>query len=171
MGKLQDYLQSDITMTPAVVCYLIRGNKVLLGLRKKVSSGLGQNLISGIGGKVGDLPEIAGETADEALAREVLEEIGVKVTKFRRVGRVRFLFPCKPKWNQDVVAYIVEEWEGEPRETEAIEPMWFELGSLPAGQMWDDNKYWVPRVLAGECVDVSFLYDDSNSKVAEYKFE
>ncbi len=169
MQKLQEYLESGVSFTPAVVCYLRRGNKVLLGLRKKVSLGLGENLISGIGGKVGDQPEFQYETADEALAREVFEEICVTVTGFRRVGRARFAFPHKPRWNQDVLAYIVDEWEGEPQETEAIRPLWFDVSELPVARMWDDSKYWVPRVLEGECVDVAFLFDE-NSKVCEHAF-
>jgi len=143
---------------------------VLLGLRKKVSFGLGENLISGIGGKVGDLPGLEKETAEEALVREVNEEINVKITKFRRVGRVRFIFPTKAKWNQDVMVFLVEGWEGEPAETDVIKPMWFELGSLPVAQMWDDSKYWVPKVLAGGCVDATFLYDESNNRVVESEF-
>ena len=170
MQKLQDYIESGVSFTPAVVCYLRKGNKVLLGLRKKVSFGLGENLIAGIGGKIGDQPEFQGETPDEALVREVSEEVGVAVTKFRRVGQVRFVFPHKPKWSQDVVVYVVDEWEGEPRETDAIRPMWFDVTELPAAQMWDDNRYWLPKVLAGECVNATFLFDENN-KVCDYAFQ
>ncbi|MFH1295187.1 MAG: NUDIX domain-containing protein [bacterium] len=170
MQKLQEYLEPGVPYTPAVVCYLRRGNEVLLGLRKKVSFGLGENLIAGIGGKVGDQSEFQEETPDEALVREVSEEIGVVVTNFRRVGQVKFVFPHKPKWSQYVVVYVVDEWVGEPHETDAIRPMWFDVTELPVARMWDDNKYWLPKVLAGECVNATFLFDES-SKVCEHLFQ
>ncbi|GIW62871.1 MAG: hypothetical protein KatS3mg090_0697 [Patescibacteria group bacterium] len=39
-------------VTLAVVGYLVKKDEVFLGIRKKVSLGLGKNLISGIGGKL-----------------------------------------------------------------------------------------------------------------------
>lgn len=170
MSNIEKHLKEGIKFVPAVVCYFVKGDKVLLGLRKKVSLGLGENLIAGIGGKVGDLPDNCDETPEQALLREVMEEIGVKVLTYKKVGSVRFIWPGKPKWQQEVLAYIVESWEGEPQETEVMKPMWFDIGSLPVTQMWDDNAYWVPKVLAGESVNVTFLYGD-NSKVIEYIFE
>jgi mutator protein MutT len=54
-----------------------------------------------------------GETPDEAVAREVFEEIGVKVIRmefcFERVDKV----PGRVCW-----CYRIEEWEGEPRQME-----------------------------------------------------
>ena len=169
MKQLKSYLKSEIFFSPAVVCYLKKGNHVLLGLRKKVSLGLGENLIAGIGGKVGDSPGFEDETHEEALIREVHEEIEIQVLKYRRMGRVRFLFPHKPQWNQDVQVYVVNEWKGEPQETDVIKPIWVEVGDLPISQMWDDNTYWVPKVLLGEYVDAIFLYADDN-KVIEQIF-
>jgi len=169
MKQIAAYLSSEITFVPAVVGYLKRGDQVVLGLRKKVSFGLGENLIAGIGGKVGDSSDIEDETHEEALAREVSEEIDVKVIKYRKMGRVRFLFPHKPKWNQDVLIYVIDEWEGEPRETAVIKPIWFGIADLPTSQMWDDNAYWVPKILHGEQIDAVFLYADDN-KVAEHVF-
>jgi len=95
MKKIDKFLTS-VTFTPAVVGYLRDGGRVCLGVRKKVSSGLGENLIAGIGGKVGDSLEIQNETSDKAMDREVSEEIGVKVLEKQQMGRVRFIFSHKP---------------------------------------------------------------------------
>ncbi len=51
-----------VTFTPSVVGYLREGGRVCLGVRKKVSLGLGENLVAGIGGRVGDTPEVKSET-------------------------------------------------------------------------------------------------------------
>src|SRR5690242_6062547 len=117
MATITEHLESGTQFVPSVVGFLISGDQILLGLRKKVSLGLGANLISGIGGKVGDTEDIADETHEEALIREFAEEIDVRVENYHKVGRVRFIFPAKPKWQQDVTIYVIDEWTGEPQET------------------------------------------------------
>lgn len=170
MEKLEDSCkQQGLVFLPAVVGFLKRESQVLLGLRKRVSQGLGQGLLSGIGGKVGDNPEFAGETFEQALVREFQEEIGVTPTKWLDMGGIRFIFPAKPKWNQDVRIYTIHNWEGEPVESEVIKPEWFSSAELPWERMWADNKHWVPRVLSGEIIDAVFLYD-SNNELSDWRF-
>lgn len=172
MKEIDKFLAS-VTFTPAVVGYLRDGDKVCLGMRKKVSSGLGENLIAGIGGKIGDAPEIQNETSDEAMDRESNEEIGVQVLEKWEMGRVRFIFSHKPpdsQWNQDVRIYSITKWQGTPSETESIKPIWFDVGDLPWERMWEDNEHWLPRVLSGQRVDAIFLFRDDN-KIAEYRLE
>ena len=167
-----DKFLASVIFTPAVVGYLRDGCRVCLGVRKKVSAGLGENLIAGIGGKVGDSLEIQNETSDHAMDREVSEEIGVKVLEKQRLGRVRFIFSHKPpdsKWNQDVTIYSITKWEGMPSETESIKPIWFDISEIPWERMWEDNEYWLPRVLSGQRVDAIFLFSDDN-KIAGYRF-
>lgn len=154
-----------------VVGYLVRDDGVLLGLRKQTEWELGTNLISGVGGKVGDQPGLEHETPDAALEREIREEIGLAVTSYRRVGQVTFLFPSKPKWDQRVDVYIVDAWEGEPTETDVIHPEWYPLDCLPFEQMWDDSRYYLPLVLSGGTVRATFVYGPDNKTVIEQRVE
>lgn len=170
MSQIEKYLEQDIDFTKSVGCYLQLDGQILLGLRKKVSNGLGEDLISGIGGKVGDIEGLEDETEDQALIRELQEEIGVTPTEFRQKGRIRFIFTHKPKWNQDVTIYLVDQWEGNPAESDVIKPLWFAADQIPFDKMWDDNSYWVPKVLAGEKVNAVFLLGEGN-KVIEHFFE
>lgn len=160
--------ERGLVFMPAVVGFIEKESQVLLGLRKRVSLGLGQSLISGIGGKVGDSPEFADETFEQALVREFQEEIDVTPTKWASRGRVKFIFPAKPMWNQDVRIYTIHNWEGEPVESEVIKPEWFSSAELPWERMWTDNKHWVPRVLSGEIIDAVFLYD-SNNELSDWR--
>lgn len=169
MSLIKEYLNTNITFAPAIVCFLKRGDEVLLGLRKRVSSGLGQDIVSGIGGKVGDHEEFKNESHEDALVREVQEEIGVEIKGYVEMGRVRFIWPHNPNWRQDVKIYIVSSWEGEPIETEVIKPLWFPVNDLPKSQMWEDNAYWVPKILANEKVDAVFVIGE-NKKIIEYVF-
>lgn len=148
----------------------MKEDEVLLGERKKVALDLGLGLLAGIGGKVGDEIEFAGESDEEALGREVMEEIRVKVLKYKYMGRVRFLWPHRPLWNQDVGVYVVTEWIGVPEETEAIKPYWFKQTQLPVDRMWDDNQYFIPKVLEGETINAVFLYGE-DGRVREYIFK
>lgn len=170
MNQISKILQASPELIPAVVCFPVRGEDVLLIHRVKTSDGLGQDLVSGIGGKVGDDEAFKNETHDEALIREVWEEIGIKPTKYQKVGRVRFLWETKPKWNMDVVIYIVDEWEGEPIETEVAKPVWHKIANLPKENMWEDNLHWVPKVLSGEKVDAVFLYGPDKT-IIETRFD
>jgi len=168
MNKIESYLETKPDLTRMVVGYLLTPNSdIILGLRKKVSLNFGQNLIAGIGGKVGDIEKFADETSEEAIQREIDEEISVKITKFHKVAEVTFLFPIKPKWNQFVIAYIIEDWEGEPHETDVIRPYKCKVNSLPTNRMWEDNRYWVPKVLKGKHIEATFLYGEDNSTVEE----
>lgn len=162
MYDIDSYLATNPVLTPSVVGYPVKGKRVLLGLRKKVSGGLGPDLIAGIGGKVGDCPELAGETNEQALLREVWEEIRISVLVYKPMGTIIFLFPHKPKWNQLTGVYLIEKWLGIPEETEAMRPQWFRQRNLPVDTMWDDNRYWVPRVLEGKQVEGIFMFDEQS---------
>ncbi|HVI69538.1 MAG TPA: 8-oxo-dGTP diphosphatase [Magnetospirillaceae bacterium] len=160
-------MKNEHKLTPMVVGYLVHSNQILLGRRKQTSTGLGQGILSGIGGKVGDLEGLESETAEQALVREIQEEIGVTATSYRHVGQITFLFPNKPKWNQLVEVYIVDEWSGEPIASAEIEPAWFDITEIPFGEMWDDSKYYLPEMLEGKRVEAIFTYDSDNKVVAE----
>jgi 8-oxo-dGTP diphosphatase len=150
-----------------VVGYIIKNGQVLLGLRKKVSWGLGENLVSGIGGKIGDIPGLENESNEEALIREFEEEIGVTPINFKHMGKVTFVFPNKSKWNQIVEIYTILEWLGEPTETEVIKPKWYDKDKLPLELMWDDNRLWVPQVINGEKINLEVIYSEDNKIVKE----
>lgn len=153
MSKLHAYLNTKPALTRATVGYMVRGNRVLLGVRKRVSHGLGQSLIAGIGGKLEP-----GETDEQALKRECMEEIKISITSYKHTGDVVYLFPHKPQWNQQVSLFIITEWDGDPRETEDIEPLWVNQSHLPKERMWPDNLYTIPAILAGETFEGAFLY-------------
>lgn len=170
MSKIDNYIKKNPKLIPVVVGFPKTQQKtVILGERKKVSLGLGKNLISGIGGKVGDDPRWSDESLDQALAREFQEEISVEITDFKRVGKIKFLFPAKPKWNQLAYVYLITGWKGSPSETESILPLEFSPDDLPHKRMWDDNRYWVKDVLTGKIVSGTFLYGDSCKKVIDRK--
>jgi hypothetical protein len=45
------------------------------------------------------------------------------------------------------------------------------VDDIPYEQMWDDDLYWLPRVLAGERVRATFTYRADNQTVDEFQIE
>lgn len=155
-----------VPLTSTCLCLLTRldgdgGRRVLLGHKK---TGLGTGKIVGLGGHVEEC-----ESPAEAAAREVKEESGIHVTPgaLLAVAHVTFLFPACPRWDMVVSVFTTAEWSGEAVRTAEIDPEWFPVTGLPLDGMWDDARYWLPRVLAGERVRATFTYADDCETVGE----
>jgi 8-oxo-dGTP diphosphatase len=134
---------------------------ILLGHKKR---GFGVDKWAGIGGRIEE-----GESIVAAARREVVEEIGVIIAEADMLprGLIKFRFPYQPSWNQDVYLFVATVWTGEPAESEEMRPAWFAPENLPYEQMWDDGRYWMPRLLAGETLYLTINYGEDNLLVSE----
>jgi len=155
-----------VTFTPMCLCLLTRTaadgrREVLLGRKK---TGFGTGKIVGLGGHVEP-----GESAVEAAAREIAEESSliVAVADLREAATITFRFPEKPEWNMLVAVFLADRFTGEARECDEIAPRWYPLDELPERDMWDDNRYWLTRVLAGERLEADFVFAADGETVAE----
>lgn len=133
--------------------FLKSGDELLLAMKKR---GFGEGKWNGVGGKLD-----AGETVEQALVRECVEEIGVTPTSWRAVGELDFVQDAETDepWHMYVYAFIADAWEGEPTESEEMRPKWFHLEDIPYGDMWDDDEFWLPYVLEGKKVIGDFTFD------------
>lgn len=163
MSKLDYYLKQDRHFVQAVAGFIVDDGKVLLGKRKKVSNDLGKDLYAGIGGKVEE-----NESTDECLEREIYEEIGVNVTKYQKLGQLKYINPHNPKWDMEGHFYLIKEWKDEPKETEVIKPIWFKIDQIPKENMFSDNKYWLDLLFAGKRFEGVFLFGSEKSEVEEF---
>lgn len=147
-------------MRQVTLCLLKRRidgtDQVCLGWKK---TGFGVENWAGIGGKVEDAK---GETVAQAARRELREEVRVEARELTKVAELTFLFPHRPAWTMRAHVYLVRAWQGQPTETEEMRPCWFAVDKIPYSAMWDDAKYWLPRVLAGERLRARFRYDRGN---------
>ena len=73
---------------------------------------------------------------------------------------LKFRFPYKKDWNQDVHVFLAKSWKGEPEESEEMLPQWFKISSIPYQEMWDDDKMWLPHVLAGKKLEADFIFKE-----------
>jgi 8-oxo-dGTP diphosphatase len=154
-----------VPLTSTCLCLLLRtrddgAGEVLLGYKK---TGFGRGKVVAPGGHVEP-----GESAAAAAAREVKEETGICVTldALAEAARLTFLFPAHPSWDMDVAIFTSADWSGEAAESDEIRPRWFPVTALPLGDMWDDGRHWLPRVLAGERLRAVFSYAQDNETVA-----
>jgi 8-oxo-dGTP pyrophosphatase MutT (NUDIX family) len=149
----------------ATLCILVSDGRILLAMKKR---GFGTGKWNGAGGK-----QEAGEDVKTTAVRETVEEIGVVPTSMRKVAVLNFYFPESPKdkdWNQQVHIFLVDGWEGTPKETEEMNPKWFELGKIPYESMWDDDRHWLPKVLEGKNLKGDFIFD-KDQKLAGFKIK
>ena len=57
-----------------------------------------------------------------------------------------------------VYVFVTEDFEGKEEETEEALPKWFKIDELPLNQMWEDDKYWIKKVLKGEKIYAKFKF-------------
>ena len=144
------------------LCLLIKDNKVLLGMKKR---GFGSGKYNGVGGK-----KNPGETIDDTARRETFEEVGVKIKDLQQVGVIEFYFEKNNEFDQEVVVFISKDWDGDLIESDEIKPFWFDFDQIPYDEMWADDIYWLPKVLAGEKIKASFTFDEKEN-LTNYKVD
>ncbi len=138
------------------LCIIHQNGKILLGMKKR---GLGKGLWNGFGGKLEN-----NETIEEALEREVQEEIRVKVLDLNKVGIIGFEFENNSE-TLEVHIFKGRKFKRKPKETEEMIPKWFSISEIPYNKMWSDDIYWLPLFLKGKKFRGEFLFDmPSNDK-------
>jgi 8-oxo-dGTP diphosphatase len=147
-------MEKEKILLNATLCYLIRGNEVLLALKTKK---IGQGCYNGYGGGI----ELR-EKPRKAAVRELREECRVKakpkdlfkvaVIDFHNATAEGKTFVCR------VHVFFLYKWEGEPLETdEMATPTWFGFNNLPDNLMLAD-KTWLPLVLEGKRIRARAYY-------------
>ncbi len=134
----------------ATLLFVIDGDRVLL-IRKK--RGLGAGLINAPGGRLDP-----GETPRQAAVREVQEELGITPHSPTWGGEHRFQF--RDGYSLYVHVFTSDRYDGEPTETDEAVPLWVQRDAMPYEQMWADDRYWLPLLLAGQRFSGRYIFDD-----------
>jgi len=136
--------------------YFVQDQQVLLAMKKR---GFGAGKWNGIGGKIH-----GNESIEQAMIREAQEEVGVIPLKYQKVAEITFdqLVYGKKELNK-VFVYISDTWRGYPTESEEMAPKWFKFSEVPYNKMWDADKIWLPKILAGEKL-IGKISFDANDK-------
>lgn len=122
-------------MKQTTLCYLIRGGETLMLHRIKKKNDINHDKWIGIGGKLEH-----GESPEECMHREFLEETGLTLKDARYRGLVTFL---SDDWCEYMHLFTAAETDGELRECDegALEWIaWDKLASLP---IWEGDKVFL----------------------------
>lgn len=127
---------------------------LLLGKKKR---GFGEGRWNGFGGKVEE-----GETIEDAARREFFEEAGIVVHDLEKRGEILFRFENDPT-ALEVHIFRAEGYQGEPTETEEMQPVWFHKNEIPFDDMWPDDRHWFPLFFAGKKFQGEIFFQDQNT--------
>lgn len=134
----------------ATLLFVVRDGEMLL-IRKK--RGLGAGKINGPGGRIEE-----GETPRDGAVREVEEELVTTPHGLEAAGELLFQFV--DGYSIHVHVFRASDCDREPSETDEAKPMWCATDAIPFDEMWEDDRIWIPRLLAGEFFYGRFLFDE-----------
>ncbi len=128
--------------------------KILLGMKKRW---FWEGKWNGFGGKID-----ANETIIAWARRELEEESWIQLPEeaLTHHGKIHFIFEWKPEWEQDVHIFSHRGYSGvDPIETEEMKPEWFQEEDIPYESMWEDDPYWLPRMIQWEQIQSEAIFD------------
>jgi len=136
------------------LCFLLREEEVLLARKRR---GNGAGLLKGYGGKVH-----TGEIFVDAAIRKLREESSLQVA--RRDCEQRALITTHALGiSLRFVVFTSRIWSGTPQDSaEMYGARWFPFKKLPFKEMWEGDKLWLPRMLAGEKFEADVYLDKGN---------
>jgi 8-oxo-dGTP diphosphatase len=126
-------------LVPRTLCFVFHSDRLLL-LQGAPNKRLWANLYNGIGGHVH-----RGEDVATAARREIREETGLEVDQLRLAGLVTM--DVDPQVGVGLYVFVAQAIDHQVRPSGEGELKWFDLDSLPQGQMVDDLPQLIERVL------------------------
>jgi 8-oxo-dGTP diphosphatase len=133
----------------ATLVFVYRDERLLLIHKKR---GLGAGKINGPGGRLEP-----GETLEACAVREVQEELRITPKNLERAGELRFQFI--DGYSIHVHVYRATDFEGTPSETPEAIPIWVDEDRVPYEEMWEDDRIWLPLLIAGTPFSGRFIFD------------
>ena len=123
-------------MKNTTLCYLLRGDDVLLLHRVKKENDLNHDKWIGIGGKFEE-----GESPEECLIREAWEETGLTLTGYQYRGIVTFV---SDEWEGEYMhLYTATSWTGELKECDEGVLEWISREKMKMLPQWEGDKIFL----------------------------
>ena len=124
-------------MISSTLCYITRGDQVLMLHRTKKENDVNKDKWIGIGGKV-----LENETPDECLLREAYEETGLTLTNWKCRGVVTFLI--NGPWDGEYMyLFTADDFEGDLKECDEGELQWVSRDFLYDLPLWEGDKIFL----------------------------
>ena len=125
-----------MNMLNTTLCYVLRGNEVLMLHRIKKKNDINQDKWIGIGGKFEGM-----ESPDECLLREAQEETGLTLTSWRCRGVVTFL--TTDGFGEYMYLFTADNFEGELTDCPEGELKWVSREFLNELPKWEGDQIFL----------------------------
>lgn len=147
-------------MKNTTLCYIERGREYLLLHRVKKENDCNRDKWIGVGGKFEP-----GESPDDCLLREVREETGLRLLRWRFRGLVTFV---SDEWETEYMhLFTADRWEGTLRaDCEEGELAWLDRDELLRKPIWEGDRVFL-RLLDEERPFFSLKLRYEGEKLAE----
>lgn len=124
-------------MLNTTLCYISRGDDVLMLHRVKKAHDVNHDKWIGVGGKFED-----GESPDECLLREVREETGLTLTRWRCRGVVTFL--TNGDWEGEYMyLFTADGFSGALKECDEGDLQWVSRAFLDSLPKWEGDAIFL----------------------------
>lgn len=124
-------------MINTTLCYITRGDAVLMLHRVKKKNDVNKDKWIGIGGKFE-----GNETPDECLLREAREETGLELTSWRCRGVVTFLTDV-PEEGEFMYLFTCDGFTGELKECDEGDLQWVSREFLDSLPQWEGDRIFL----------------------------
>lgn len=143
-----------------VLCYLEQNGQYLMLYRNKKPNDLNAGKWIGVGGKLEH-----GEAPEEALIREVKEETGLTLTRFRNRGLVTFI---SGDFTEYMHLFTADEWEGTLTSCDEGTLRWVDKDQVLSLPLWEGDVHFL-RLLAEEAPWFSLKLRYENDQLVEWR--
>lgn len=155
----------NLKMRNTTLCYMEKDDKYLMLHRVKKENDQNKDKWIGVGGKFED-----GETPEDCVRREVLEETGLTLTDYRYRGIVTFVLK---DWGTEYMhLFTATGFEGEMKVCEEGDLVWVPKDEIEDLEIWEGDKVFF-RLLAeeGGFFSLKLVYEEDKLVEAEvYKY-
>lgn len=150
-------------MKLTTLCYIEKDDSYLMLHRVKKENDENHDKWIGVGGKFE-----MGESPEECLLREVKEETGLTLTKYRFCGIVTFV---SDEWGTEYMyLFTADEYEGTLRECDEGELVWVKKSEIENLKIWEGDKVFL-RLLQEKNDFFSLKLRYEGEKLVETKLE
>lgn len=137
------------------LCYIERGEQYLMLHRVKKQNDQNHDKWIGIGGKFEP-----GESPEDCVLREVREETGLTLTRWRYCGIVTFVLT---DWTEYMHLFCADGFEGTLRECDEGVLEWIDKSALRALPMWEGDKIFLDLMQAHRpFFSLKLVYDEAD---------
>lgn len=143
----------------STLCYIKRDDSILMLHRVKKKNDINKGKWIGVGGHFED-----GESPEECLIREVLEETGLKLASYKFRAIITFIY------DKDIVEYMhlytADEFSGDMIECDEGNLSWVPKSKLLDLELWDGDRIFL-RLLdeRDDFFSLKLIYDKNDNLV------